>query len=69
MLFPAWEGPVLFVEYMALCDAAMETISTGCAWWVAFGASVLFFGPVLVIAGALIVLLPYVKTDDDDFYD
>ena len=69
MLFPAWEGPVLFVEYMALCDAAMETISTGCAWWVAFGASVLFFGPVLVIAGALIVLLPYVKPDDDEFYE
>ena len=69
MLFPAWEGPVFLVEYMALCDAVMETISTACAWWVAFGVSVLFFGPIMIMVCAVFVLLPYIKKDADDVYE
>jgi hypothetical protein len=67
--FPAWEGPVFLVEYLALCDAVMETVSSSCSWWIIFGVSIFLFGPLMIILISMVVLVPYLHKDDVEVFE
>ena len=54
-------------EYLALCDVVMETVTTNCSVFIAFGLSILFFGPILFIVVSLMRLLPYIHKQPDAY--
>ena len=56
LLFPCWEGPVVLVQYLALCDSAMSAASLLCPAGISLGVLVLMLGPIsfLVLAARYI---------------
>lgn len=55
MQFGSWEGPVMLVEYIAICSSSLLAASTLCSKWMAFGYVLLVFWPVgfLVVSAAV----------------
>jgi hypothetical protein len=45
----------------------MATVTTNCSVFIAFGLSVLFFGPILFIVVSLMRLLPYIHKQSDAY--
>jgi len=64
MLFPLWEGPVFFIQYLAICDAVFRAIYTYCPLGISIGALVLFFGPVLILLVILVRLRPFLGKNE-----
>jgi len=69
MLFPLWEGPVFFVQYLAICDAVFTAIYTYCPVGISIGALVLFFGPLLMLSIILVRLRPFLDGDGAMLYE
>ena len=56
LLFPSWEGPVVLVQYLALCDKSISAASLLCPAGISLGVLVLLMGPIafLVLAARYI---------------
>jgi len=58
LLFPAWEGPVLMTQLLALTDAGLAAVSTRCtSLWVIVGYCFLIVGPAGFLVGAFFRIL------------
>ena len=69
LLFPLWEGPVFFIQYLAICDAVFTAIYTYCPLGVSVGALVLFFGPLLMLVIILVRLRPFLDGEGAMLYE
>ena len=69
MLFPLWEGPVFFIQYLGICDAIFTAIYTYCPVGISVGALVLFFGPLLMLVIILVRLRPFLDGDGAMLYE
>jgi len=50
--FPMWEGPVFLTQFMAMSEALLGLLGTGCVWIVVVSAVLLCLGPVAFIVYA-----------------
>lgn len=48
--FPAWEGPVFLVQYLALCESTVSMMAMSCGWWMALGIALFLLIPILILA-------------------
>ena len=64
LLFPAWEGPVVLIQVLALVEAAFEGISTGCSSWITVGFLILAVGPLAFLFLSVWRVCTHVKTGD-----
>jgi hypothetical protein len=69
MKFPLWEGPVFFIQYLAICDAVFTAIYTNCPLGISIGTLALLFGPVLMVAIILVRLRPFLNGDGAMLYE
>ena len=67
LLFPAWEGPVLLTQLIAMAEAAFVGIGSGCAGWVVSGTFILLVGPLAFLALACFRVLHHLHTGDLKF--
>ena len=61
--FPAWEGPVILVQYLALCESTVSLISLNCSLWLATGLSLFLAFPILLIMLSYTVLRRHILRD------
>ena len=52
LAFPMWEGPVFLTQFMALTEALLGLLATGCVWIVVVSAVLVCLGPVAFIVYA-----------------
>lgn len=57
--FPSWEGPVVLVQYLALCDSAMSAASLLCPAGISVGVLVMLLGPI----SFLVLVARYIPRD------
>ena len=61
--FPAWEGPVLLVQYLALCEGTVGMMALNCTLWMALGVVAFCAIPILLIAISYGVLRKHILRD------
>ena len=69
LLFPLWEGPFVLIQYLAICDSTFEAIDTYCPLGVSIGASVLMFGPLMLMMSVLAYLRPHINKNGDELFE
>ena len=67
LLFPAWEGPVLLTQLIAMAEAAFVGIGSGCAGWIVSGTFILLVGPLAFLVLACFRVLHHLHTGDLKF--
>ena len=65
--FPAWEGPVMMTQMIALSDSAFTSLGTGCAHWMVFGGVILLVGPLGFLLLAMSRIRQHMRTGDLSF--
>ena len=60
--FPAWEGPVLVVEYLSICCSAFLAVTTSCTQGLVLGYVLFFFWPLLLLSISAILLVFHVRS-------
>ena len=64
LMFPCWEGPVFLTQYLGICDAMFNTISTGCDWHQAIGLTTLALVPIMFLFLATYQVRQHVASGD-----
>ena len=61
--FPAWEGPVFMVQYLAVCEGTFGLIVLNCEIWVFAGLATFLSIPIMWIAFCYFVLRKHILGD------
>jgi hypothetical protein len=61
--FPSWEGPVLLVEYIALCKSAFSALASGCVEWIVLGSVILALLPLTFLFVMSVLLTRSVQSE------
>jgi len=62
--FPAWEGPVVLVQYLAFCDATVSMIPIKCTWWIVLGAILFTTIPLMVLGFAYFAVRNHIRREN-----
>ena len=54
--FPSWEGPVLVIEYLAICSSAFLAVNSSCQQWRVVGYVIFVFWPLLLMVFCAMML-------------